>query len=107
MKRNKYGAIRTTVDGHTFHSKREAARYGELKLLERAGRIRTLRLQPRFPLIVEGMMICTYVADFQYNEKVGEKWNFVVEDVKGIRTSTYKIKRALLLAKRRIKIRET
>lgn len=105
MKRNKYGAIRTTVDGHNFHSKREAMRYGELKLLERAGRIRTLKLQPRFSLIVEGVLICTYVADFQYDE--APLWDLVVEDVKGVRTSTYKIKRALLLATQGIKILET
>ena len=47
---SKYGAIRTTVDGVTFASKAEARRYAELKLLEQAGEIKGLELQPKFDI---------------------------------------------------------
>ena len=112
---SKYRSIRTKVDGHTFHSKKEAARYQELKLLERAGRIKGLRLQPRFPLFVNDHLVCTYVADFSYHElKPGfDEWAkdedaaYVVEDVKGYITQLYKFKKALLLACEGITIRET
>lgn len=91
---SKYGAKPTIVSGIRFASKREAARYGELKNLERAGIITHLELQPRFPLIVNGAVVCTYVGDFRYLE--GGK--SVTEDVKGFKTSEYKLKRKLLLA---------
>src|SRR5690606_369436 len=51
-KPSKYRNVRTTVDGITFDSKREAERYGELKTMEAAGVISDLELQPRFPLTV-------------------------------------------------------
>lgn len=87
---NKYRAIRTEVDGIVFHSKREAARYSELKMLQKIGMIRNLVLQPRFPLMVEGTKICDYVADFSYFEKDSER--LVVEDPKGVKTPVYRIK---------------
>ena len=102
MRRSKYGAIRTEVDGIKFASKREAKRYGELKLLERAGKIHNLTVQPRFDLVVHGTNICTYVGDFRYLE---DGW--IVEDVKGVRTSVYRIKAKLMLACHGIKIKET
>jgi hypothetical protein len=49
---NKYRNIKTIVDGITFASKKEAKRYSELKLLERAGMITDLELQPAFNLIL-------------------------------------------------------
>lgn len=93
---NKYNAQRTTVDGITFASKKEAGRIGELKLLERAGHIRNLELQPKFPLVVNGVKVCTYIADAAYFEKNAR----VVEDVKSgpTKTPAYRIKRKLLLA---------
>lgn len=50
MKYNKYGNIKTVIDGIKFDSKRESERYLELKLLEKAGEISDLKLQPRFIL---------------------------------------------------------
>lgn len=50
MKR-KYGNRKTVIDGIHFPSKLEAARYQQLKLLELAGQITGLELQPRFELI--------------------------------------------------------
>jgi len=93
--RSKYRAIRTTVDGLTFASKAEAARYSDLKLLERSGYITGLILQPRFPLIVEGKKICSYVADFSFKDREGRH---VIEDVKGVQTPVYKLKSKLFHA---------
>lgn len=99
-RRHKYGAKPTTVDGIRFASKREAKRYGELKLLERAGLISCLELQPRFPFTLRGTFsneakhIFTYVADFSYLDHDGT--GIVVEDVKGVRTEVYKLKRKLI-----------
>jgi hypothetical protein len=113
-RRSKYGAVSVRVDGHFFPSTREARRYGELKLLEKAGRIRNLRLQPEFPIVVEGEMICIYRGDFQYTEmKPGfdswatdEEGQLVVEDVKGVKTDVYKLKKKLVKATHGIEIRE-
>lgn len=103
MKRSKYRSVRTTVDGHNFHSKAEAARYLELKLLQKAGKIHHLHLQPRFPLFIGDHLICTYVADFSYYEDE----TYIVEDVKGFHTQTYKLKKALLFALEGLTILET
>lgn len=88
--RSKYGAKRTTVDGITFASRKEARRYGDLRLLERAGEIRGLRVQPRYPIIINGQPVkypsgrpLVYVADFSYYDV--KRGATVVEDVKGIR----------------------
>lgn len=89
----KYRAIPTVVDNIRFASKREAARYSELKMLQRVGLIRNLVLQPRFPLIVEGQKICDYIADFSYVEKGSDR--LVVEDPKGMRTPVYRLKAKL------------
>lgn len=98
-KRHKYGARRVEVDGISFASRKEARRYQELKLLERAGKIQNLRRQIRFALV----QTVVYVADFQYTEN-GET---VVEDVKGYRTAEYKRKRRLMLEQHQIAIKET
>lgn len=114
--RSKYGARKTVVDGITFDSKKEANRYLELKLLERAGEICNLRLQVPFELIPaqyeetgevytkgankgkpkRGKCIekaVNYIADFvYYNSDATVR---TVEDVKGMRTPAYIIKRKL------------
>jgi len=94
ISKNKYGAIKTVVDGITFHSKKEAERYKQLALLESTGKIDNLRLQPRIPLMVNGVKIGHYVGDFQYTH-LGKQ---VLEDVKSIatRTPVYKIKKKIL-----------
>jgi hypothetical protein len=101
--RNKYRAVKTVVDGIKFDSKKEAARYQQLKLLERAGEIMELTLQPRFDLIVNGVKCGFYKADFQYLE-VGK---YVVEDVKGMKTPVYNLKKKLVKAIYGIDIFET
>lgn len=107
----KYHNKKTTVDGVTYDSRREAERSIELRLMERAGEITDLRRQVRFEIIptlyVDGKVAerkTTYVADFVYTDKrTGET---VVEDVKGIRTKEYTLKRKLMLEKHGIQIRE-
>lgn len=108
---SKYHAHKTTVDGITFDSKREARRYQELKLMERAGAIRDLRRQVRYELIpafdVDGKHYrpTCYIADFTYiDAKTGKE---VVEDVKGMRTDVYKLKAKLFAYKYGVSILET
>lgn len=125
-KRSKYGAVKTTVDGIVFHSAKEARRYTELKLLQQAGRIRNLRLQRRYVLcaLVVDRADCRdvnagaianrrvpighYIGDFEYEESyLGQVWNLIVEDSKGMRTAMYKLKKRLFEAQYGVQIRET
>lgn len=101
--KSKYNACKTSVDGITFDSAKEAQHYATLLLLERAGVIENLKLQPRF-LLQEGFTYnghkerkIEYVADFQY-ERNGQT---IVEDVKSKATKTpvYQLKRKLFLYK--------
>lgn len=93
-KRNKYKAIKTTVDGRKFDSKAEARRGAELELLQRAGQIQNLQYQVRYQFMHNGTLIGTYVADFVYHDSTG----LVVEDVKGVQTPVFKIKERLMRA---------
>ena len=101
----KYGNAKVEVDGMPFDSKREAARWRELRLLERAGEISDLRRQVRYELVpkLPGERPVDYIADFVYRDKDG---NEVVEDVKGVRTPVYVIKRKLMLWRHGVRIRE-
>tara|TARA_B100002019_G_C21271257_1_gene602479 strand:+ start:2494 stop:2853 length:360 start_codon:yes stop_codon:yes gene_type:complete len=94
MRKNKFGAVKTVIDGITFASKKEAERYKILALLESQGKIDNLRLQPRFPLMVNGVKIGYYIADFQYDLS-GKQ---IIEDVKSkaTRTPVYQIKKKIL-----------
>lgn len=92
------------VDGHWFASKKEANRYGDLKVLLLAKKIKDLQLQPRFTLRVNEVVVCVYVGDFSYTvRKTGQQ---VLEDVKGVRTQVYNIKKRLLEAVHGIQITE-
>lgn len=103
MTRSKYNSIKTIVEGIKFDSKKEARRYQELKLLERAGTIKELELQPRFILQDKFKLYgkthrkIEYVADFKYWDKEKETW--IVEDVKGVKTDVYKLKKKIFLKK--------
>lgn len=104
----KYHNAPTVVDGHRFDSKKEAERYGHLRMMEQAGVIRSLSLQVRYPLHAEGgKKIGVYVADFVYQEKIVNGWVNVVEDVKGVRTPMYKWKSRHMVAEYGIIIKET
>jgi hypothetical protein len=100
---NKYGSRRTTVDGVTFDSAKEARRFGELVMMQKAGHISGLRRQVPFDLVVNGHKVATYRADFCYVDASGLD---VVEDVKGFRTPVYRLKRKLMLACWGIDIKE-
>ena len=107
--KSKYHSRKQTIDGYVFASKREAQRYLELKMLEKAGEISNLELQKRFELIpsqrIGGKAVerpCYYVCDFAYCE--GGKQ--VIEDAKGMKTEVYKIKKKLMLYKYGIAIKE-
>ena len=110
MHRSKYRAVKTTVDGKTFASKKEAARYQELKMLEKAGKINGLETQVRYTLSPKDELgrSVMYVADFGYYEKNHAKaWVWIVEDVKGFKTAVYKLKRRMIFSVFGILIRET
>ena len=98
---HKYNAKKTVVDGIKFDSKKEAARYEVLKGLELVGKIDRLELQPRFVLMdgfrYEGKAIrkIEYVADFLYRDL--STCELIVEDVKGVKTDVYKLKKKLFL----------
>lgn len=62
----KYRNIKTVIDGITFDSIKESERYKKLLLLQKTGEISDLILQPKFPIIINNIKICTYIADFSY-----------------------------------------
>ena len=104
---NKYRNIKTTTsDGITHDSIKEANRWCELKLLERAGKIQHLQRQVKYALIPkqDGERAVEYIADFVYHED----GKLVVEDTKSpaTRTKEYIIKRKLMLWVHGIKIKE-
>lgn len=120
-----HNSITVTSDGIKHASQKEATRWCELKLLERAGKISDLQRQVEFELIPcqyetydkyskrgellgEGLRVaerrCVYVADFVYTDN--ETGQRVVEDTKGMRTKEYVIKRKLMRYMHGIAIKE-
>ena len=95
---NKYRNTKIIIDGIEFDSKKEGYRYKELKLLERAGLIKDLKLQTKFELQPafkknnKTIRAITYKTDFDYLTKDGRH---IVEDVKGIETEVFKLKRKM------------
>lgn len=84
------------TDFYYFASKFEAQRYAELRLQEKVGQISDLRTQVTYPIKVNSIHICNYIADFQYKNLAGD---LVVEDTKGHEkavTDLFKIKRKLV-----------
>lgn len=102
--KNKYHAKPTTIDGIRFASKKEANRYMELKLMERAKAIQDLKTQVKYPIIPKSKYgpEIRYIADFTYYEN----GRLVVEDTKGFRTDVYKLKKRLMAEVHNIIIRE-
>ena len=96
---SKYHSKKIIIDGITFDSKAEAQRYSELKLLERAGKIKDLSLQHKFELQPsfkkngKTIRAIVYVADFVYLDL--ERMVSVVEDVKGYKTKEYLLKKKM------------
>jgi hypothetical protein len=92
------------IDGIRFDSQAEGRRYEQLKLLERAGEIREITLQPKFPIVVNGRKIGRYTADFAYFDRLTGKR--VYEDVKGVKTQVYKLRKKLVEALHDVTITE-
>jgi len=92
-KRNKYNARSVVIDGIRFASQAEADRDAELQILAKRGVIFDLKRQPKFPLIVNGVKVGTYIADWRYREAIGIKSAInVVEDKKGVQTPAFRLK---------------
>ena len=98
----KYHNIKISVDGIKFDSKLEAERYRQLKILERAGVIRDLELQPEYELIPsfkkdgKTWRKTVYKADFRYI--LAENDKTIIEDVKGsisVITDVFRLKQKL------------
>jgi hypothetical protein len=120
---SKYNSIKTVVGGIEFDSRKEARRYQELLLLEKAGHIQNLKWQVKYVLIPSQYKVyerygkngrrlkdrkillereVSYIADFEY-EIDGRT---IVEDTKGMTTKDYIIKRKLMLYVHGIRVKE-
>lgn len=106
-RRPKFGNKRVIVNGEAFHSKREAARLPQLRLLERNGEVRNIQRQVKYRCEVNGILVCTYTADYVYEERRDNKWTQIVEDVKGYANDRWPMKKKLMRACHGIEIRET
>lgn len=93
--RSKYGNRWTVYNGRKYQSRAEARRAQELDILIRAGAVESWTPQPRFKIEIKGERITTYRGDFLVLWTDGRR---TVEDVKGVVTEVYKIKRALMRA---------
>lgn len=116
MTRRKYGNRKTVVNGIRFDSRKEADRWQQLLLLERAGKLSDLQRQVKFELIpaqrINGKCVeraVSYIADFVYRDEHGR---MVVEDVKGYRDpqnagyAKFVLKRKLMLWVHKIRVKE-
>jgi len=109
MTKSKYRAKPKYIDGIYFRSTKEANRYVELKLLEKAGEISQLKTQPKYVIILHMIKICTYTADFLYWDE--KKAQYMIEDVKGMKKGAaynmFKLKSKLMKAVHNIDVLET
>lgn len=107
---SKYHNKKVIYDGITFDSIKEKNRYIELKLMERAGLIKDLKLQyefelqPAFILNKKKIRKISYIADFYYfDNKLND---YIIEDTKGMRTEVYKIKKKMFQYRYKKEIKE-
>lgn len=107
-KTGKYNNRGFRLDGIFFHSEAEANRYAQLKIMAAAGRINRIETQVSYVINIDGHNICSYLADFRYAvlDANGDVKDLVVEDVKGMATPEYRLKKKLVEAKHRIEIHE-
>jgi hypothetical protein len=110
-KKSKYSNKKVMTDGIKFDSKKEATRFKELKVLEKAGVIKDLELQkkfelqPSFKLNGKTIRAIHYIADFYYFDTKENKW--IVEDCKGYRNEVYKLKKKMFEYKYQMEILES
>lgn len=107
---SKYRSRKVVIDGLTFDSTKEGNRYRVLKQMEGAGLIQGLQTQVRYELIpsqkrkgMKAERAVHYIADFVYKDSNGD---MVVEDVKGMKTKEYILKRKMMLYLQGIQIKE-
>lgn len=93
IKTSKYKNVRTDSDGIKFDSKKECDYYGILKLRKAAGEL-TFERQVKYDFTINGVLVCSYVADFVLQFPCYK----LVVDVKGMCTPMYKIKKKLMKA---------
>lgn len=109
MRATKYRSVKTEINGVVFASKAEASRFLELRALESSGAISGLALQPSFEILpaitLDGkkQRAIKYTADFEYLDALG---NRVIEDVKGMPTREYRLKRRLMKQVHGIEVKE-
>ena len=105
MTAHKYHAKPVVIDGIRFASKKEGSRYNVLKIMQKTNQIECLICHPEFTIMVNNFKICKYVADFGYTDR--ETGEHIIEDVKGVRTAIYRLKKKLMKACHGIEILET
>jgi len=106
--RTKFNNKKVVLNGLKFDSKKEARRHQDLTLMQAAGQISELRRQVPYPLVINGIDICTYIADFVYvRHPITGGSLSVVEDVKGFKTPEYRMKNKMMFAVHNIRILET
>ena len=93
--KNKYNAKRQLYKGIRFDSKKELNRYLILEQMQMKNYISELEIHPVYPLLVNGIKIGRYTADFKYKNKDGEE---IIEDVKSkiTRTRDYILRKKIL-----------
>lgn len=105
-KRQKYGNRKyIDAEGRTHDSTKEYRRWCELELREKAGEVSQLRRQVPFACVVNGVLVCQYIADAVYVEGAA----MIVEDCKSPPTRAkpeYRLKLKLMQALHGIQIRE-
>lgn len=93
---NKYGAKRTLLDGIGFDSKAEASFYADLKIREKAGEVADIERQREYDLMVNGVLVARYRADFVFFDRRARARRVI--DVKGVATRDFTMKRKLMKA---------
>lgn len=96
----KYRNVKCTYNGIKFDSQGERDRYKVLELRQKAGEIYGLKTQIKFPIVINNVKVCNYIADFTYfvNEDKGHHDAFIVEDFKGVITGLFTLKKKLMKA---------
>ena len=108
-KGNKYGAIKVNRDGIKFDSKKEAVRYGQLKMMKKAGEIKDFTHQVPFFYLHGDQKMFKYIADFVVVHLDDSR---TVEDVKAfdkkkkkfLTTPLFNLKKKLIESQYKIKI---
>jgi Protein of unknown function (DUF1064) len=96
-KPNKYGAIKDRIDGYSFDSMKEADYYVDvIRPLLWSHNIMNLEVHKRYDCVVNGILVCKYEADFDYDWVKSGVHDTI--DVKGFKTREYKLKKKLMAA---------